>query len=307
VFAAERPIVLMYHRVERLDVDPWQLAVSPENFATQVRLLSRDRQIVPMSWLGAELAAGRLPKHVAAITFDDGYSDLFRNALPVLEAENCPGTVFVATSAIGRTDGVFWWDLLSRILLETPTLPRRIEVVVDRVRHGYDLGDADPRRRLDVLFRVHGLLKPLSRAVRDDAVADLAAKTGVDPSPRERDLPMTLDQLRRMAASKVVEIGAHTQWHPSLTSLGSEDLGREVSESGRLCREWTGQPVTGFAYPYGDHDPQVVSAVRSAGYQWAVTTVMRWVGPGCDPLRVPRLLAADWDEAAFRREILNKG
>ena len=35
----ERPIVLMYHRVEALPVDPWDLAVCPERFADQIRLL----------------------------------------------------------------------------------------------------------------------------------------------------------------------------------------------------------------------------------------------------------------------------
>src|SRR3954452_13037923 len=90
IIRSERPIVLLYHRVETLAADPWQLAVTPGRFARQIALLRHRRRVVPLSWLAGELAAGRLPRRAAALTFDDGYGDVFRNALPILKAEQCP-------------------------------------------------------------------------------------------------------------------------------------------------------------------------------------------------------------------------
>src|SRR5438105_34157 len=81
----QRPIVLLYHRVANLASDPWHLAVSPERFAVQIEILARERTIVPMTWLAKKLRDGRLPRRAAAITFDDGYADVFHNALPVLQ------------------------------------------------------------------------------------------------------------------------------------------------------------------------------------------------------------------------------
>jgi peptidoglycan/xylan/chitin deacetylase (PgdA/CDA1 family) len=303
VFAYERPIVLMYHRVERVEHDPWELAVSPENFATQIRLLTQARRVVPMSWLGAEIVAGRLPRHVAAVTFDDAYVDVMRHALPVLEAHSCPATMFVPTSAIGRSE-TFWWDLLIRVMMGTPTLPSRLVLTEHGRDHVFEVGAATPAKREEVHFRMHRLLKPLPREEREKAILDLARSVDAEVETPDRDRPMTHEELVRFAASPVIEIGAHTRWHPSMPALAPEEMAAEVAESRRLCREWTGGEVTGFAYPYGDLNDQAVEAVRTAGITHAVTTEGLWVGKGTQPLRIPRLFVGDWDAEAFRREIL---
>jgi len=38
------PIILMYHRVADLTVDPWGLAVHPARFEEQIDALTRDRR-----------------------------------------------------------------------------------------------------------------------------------------------------------------------------------------------------------------------------------------------------------------------
>jgi hypothetical protein len=100
-----RPIVLMYHRVADIVVDPWNLAVGPERFAEQIAVLARRREIVPLERIG-ERPAG---KPLAAITFDDGYVDVLTHALPVLESHGAPATVFVTTGQMG-SPREFWWD-----------------------------------------------------------------------------------------------------------------------------------------------------------------------------------------------------
>src|SRR5215472_17196403 len=91
----DRPVILMYHRVARLAHDPWQLAVWPERFAEQIEALMQLRRVVPLGWLAAQLTQGRVPKKVAALTFDDGYADLLANARPTLVQRGCPATVFL--------------------------------------------------------------------------------------------------------------------------------------------------------------------------------------------------------------------
>jgi peptidoglycan/xylan/chitin deacetylase (PgdA/CDA1 family) len=306
LMAAERPIVLMYHRVESIGPDPWDLAVSPKNFDSQIELLGRSRTILPLSELAAELAAGRLPKHVAAVTFDDGYVDLHRHAVPILEAHRCPGTVFITSGSMGRTD-IYWWDLLSRAVLEAPGVKGRIGVPVGTTTHTFDAGTGSPAERDALLARLHRLIKPLRAEDRQAALAALVRAVDADPETPDRDRPMTVEEMKVLAASAVVEIGGHTVTHPSLPTLPDDALATELAASRESCREWTGQPVDGFAYPYGDHDDRVVRAARAAGYHHAVTTEPLWVRPGTDPMRIPRLLVADWDADSFRREILAHG
>jgi hypothetical protein len=44
-----RPLILMYHRVAALRVDPWELAVHPEAFAAHLAILRDTRQPLAMS------------------------------------------------------------------------------------------------------------------------------------------------------------------------------------------------------------------------------------------------------------------
>ena len=305
VLRAEQPIVLMYHRVETLAADPWELAVTPERFADQIALLTAARRVVPLSWLAGELAAGRLPRHVAAVTFDDGYGDVFRNARPILEAAGCPATVFITTGALGSGAG-FWWDILARILLETPALPDRLDFSLEGKPRHVRIG-ANGADRTAALSEVHALLRPVAPDARDAALAELAACAGTDAGPRDRDLAMSPDQMVAMASGGLIEIGAHTVSHPPMTSLSRAEQEREAAQSRRRCEELLGRPVTGFAYPYGDCDATSAAAVAQTGLTHACTVEPRPARKGTDPFAIPRLLAADWEAREFRKRVLSHG
>jgi len=303
---AERPIVLMYHRVETLSHDPWHLAMTPTRFARQIEVLGKTRRIVPLSWLAAKIIAGDMPRRVAAVTFDDGYGDVFINALPVLEAQECPATVFLTTGAVDSPHG-FWWDVLTRIVLETPHLPEHIWIDVERDRHGFTVAGEAGGTGLDrptLLASLHGLLRPLEVGPRDDALHRLASLVGTDADARPHDLAMTSDQVRSLAAAEVIEIGAHSVTHPPFTSRRASAIAREVSQSRRRCEELIGRPVTGFAYPYGDFNAASRAAVQDAGLTYACTTVERTLRRGGDPFAIPRIGVANWTEDEFRREVL---
>ncbi|UVK41222.1 polysaccharide deacetylase family protein [Mesorhizobium sp. AR10] len=308
-----RPMVLMYHRVGAPPVDPWELAVSPQNFARQIEVLTKARDIVPMQWLAQRLREGRPPRNAVAITFDDGYADVLQNGVPILRRMNCPATVFVTTHAI--TDpSVFWWDILSRIILETPALPNALEIEIAGRNYDWRVGkdamQADSNNainRTKLHFDLHALLKPLRAHEREKALERLARWAGTDASPRGSDRAMTHSELRQLADIDGISIGAHTRTHPSLPLLKRDDLKREISGSRQECEEITGRRVVGFAYPFGDFNGSTANAVRSAGMDYAVTALPREAEPRVDPFRLPRVTVADWDEADFRRMVLCHG
>lgn len=104
--------MLCYHRIERAPTDrPLdQNFVSPERFASHLALLARwgftgvtVRDV--MHWQRGEL---ELPARPVAITFDDAYDSVVRNALPLLAARNWTCTVFAVSSCTGGTNA---WDV----------------------------------------------------------------------------------------------------------------------------------------------------------------------------------------------------
>ena len=97
---------------------------------------------------------------------------------------------------------------------------------------------------------------------------------------------MTWAQLRGLAADGW-EVGSHSLTHPRLTSLGNEELARELSQSRARCSEAMGVECTAIAYPYGAVDPRVVAATLAAGYRHGAALPARWHGPR--PLEHPRV------------------
>jgi len=78
-------------------------------------------------------------------------------------------------------------------------------------------------------------------------------------------------QIREMAASGLVEFGAHTLHHVNLTTLDAAAAEREIRESRRQVEALAGSCAS-FAYPFGRFAPEHEAMVRAAGYESAVST-----------------------------------
>ncbi len=90
------------------------------------------------------------------------------------------------------------------------------------------------------------------------------------------DLPnnLTRQQLLEIGKSGLVDIGAHTMNHSYLAGLSLSTVKFEVEQSKKDLEKLLGTKVTSFAYPYGAFDNQAVEAVKNAGFDTAVTTIL---------------------------------
>jgi peptidoglycan/xylan/chitin deacetylase (PgdA/CDA1 family) len=83
--------------------------------------------------------------------------------------------------------------------------------------------------------------------------------------------------------------GSHGVTHRRLSSLGDDEVLREVAGSRRDLEALLGRPVRHFCYPYGDYDGRAVAAAREAGYASAVTCRKERGTAASLPLELPRL------------------
>lgn len=106
-------------------------------------------------------------------------------------------------------------------------------------------------------------------------------------------------------------IGSHTRRHPRLTQCTDAELDDELAGSRQQLEARLGQRPLAFAYPYGDVDARVESAV-SRHYTLAVGTDHQLLDDSASRHRLPRLDAwyfrgpapfRDWGSAAFRRRV----
>ena len=99
-----RPLVLMYHGVDRVpaDRDPYGMFVTPEAFRAQVELLL-EVGFVPIDeeTFLAGLQGHPLPRRSVLLTFDDGYVGLGEHAAPYLASLGVPSLLFVPAGLLG--------------------------------------------------------------------------------------------------------------------------------------------------------------------------------------------------------------
>jgi peptidoglycan/xylan/chitin deacetylase (PgdA/CDA1 family) len=103
-FNDEQPVtVVVYHSV---GAPAGPLTASPQAFERQICFLRDNYRIIPLRNIAEALVAKDNLRRVI-ITFDDGYRDLLEGACPVLESLGVPGTIFVPSAHIGKSNQ---WD-----------------------------------------------------------------------------------------------------------------------------------------------------------------------------------------------------
>lgn len=291
-------LVLLYHRVTTLSRDPQRLAVRPENFRRQMEWL---KARCPVLRFDEDWRAARRP--AAVVTFDDGYADNAREALPILEAVGVPAAFFVSTGNIG-SPREFWWDEIERCIESAPVAARRLELPTEEGSRAFPAATAEERRML--YDRLHPLLKAMPVPPRERALAALRAWAQVDEAGRESHRPLSVAELQALAASPWAAIGAHSISHAPLARLTEQAQRMEIEASRSQLRGWIGRPVELFSYPFGgrsDYDRRAVELCRAAGVRKAASNVQgswhRWH----DELQIPRRLVRDWELPEFTAQI----
>jgi len=104
--------VLMYHHI---DSKKSSLSVSPENFSAHLAYLkTQGYTVVPVTAINDFFDRHvPLPSKAVILTFDDAYADFATTALPVLQQNNTPATVFVPTGLVNNPGYLSWSDLSS--------------------------------------------------------------------------------------------------------------------------------------------------------------------------------------------------
>lgn len=205
-------------------------------------------------------------KNKVIITIDDGWKENLLNIIPIAHFNKIPITIFVTTAPL-IDGGGYWWSYIKAGLkrgVTTCTIP---------------------------------FLKTLSNDNRLSIVNYVKSLIYLD---REA---MTVEELKSIASSPYVQIGAHTVTHPILTTCSDEVAAQEIQESKFILEAIIPMPITQFSYPNGNFSDREVAILKKQGYQMAFTTkpAMIKLGKSLDLYRLPRLEVLD--EATLNENI----
>lgn len=283
-FDSRRLRILCYHGICRDAVKStnWvpDCFVALSAFESQMRYLSANARVLPLTEAVARLQAGTLPSHAVCITFDDGYANNLQVAYPVLARYGLPATIFLSTSYV-ESGGFFPFLKLKLIQLSSI---------------------ADAARQTLVDYKTSPLDLVMSRA--DQWWDEVEPQLSEDQ--RETLRPLTMEEVCTFDP-ELVELGGHSHTHCILSNESEARRQQELVQCLRSITRWTGRPVGLFAYPngqQGDFGPSDQEVLRAQGIGAAVTGIAGANGADADPLALKRYpMGLYHDEAGFRAEL----
>ncbi|MEN3333162.1 MAG: hypothetical protein V7641_2527 [Blastocatellia bacterium] len=280
-----KALIVTYHRFTH---SPTDIKTAARVFAEQLDYLTRYYQVVPLSFIAERLTNRQsLPANIAAITIDDGYSDAYEIAFPLLRRRNLPATMFVVTDFVDQKKWL-WTDKLRYLVARAGA-----HSIEGRLREHEFCVEFE---RTDSVFcsadKVNSLLKAIADDEKDAAIARMATAFGVElpTAPPPEYASVTWEQVGEMSAAGI-EIGSHTATHPILPNVTLEHVRRELVESRQRIAAEIGRPVDLFCYPNGDYNDAVAREVERAGYTCAVTVESGLNDEHSHPLALKRIHA----------------
>ena len=292
-------LILCYHRVGTEGI-PYYCTLPAQQFEMQMRYLRRYCRVLSLAQLVDEI--DNPPKEIGqavAVTFDDGYSDLYRCALPILRKYEIPATVYLTSDCI-ETGEVAWYDKIFLVLQVAEG--SLFEVPING---GLQLPLGSVQQRIDSAVRIVSVLRKMPQAQRRNVCALLERRVNL---PREKlaNRMLSWKQVHEMRAAGVF-FGAHTLSHPALSQLSIEEVDRELRESRTILEKTLGEPVLDLAFPFGkpeDCGPFAYEVAVRCGYRSAVTTTWGYNTVGANMHALRRVqLGDEKTEASFALQL----
>lgn len=166
--------ILCYHSVQPDWGSP--LAMHPTTFEEHCDWLSKHRRVVPLAEAVDRLGHfGQLPRGIACLTFDDGFTGVRDYALPILTRYRLPATVFLVAKTLTEAGHPVDW-------VDTPAGYELTTLTVEQVLEMQSAG---------VSFQSHSDAHlDLTSLTFDDCVRDLRQSRELLESLLGRDVPL---------------------------------------------------------------------------------------------------------------------
>jgi len=287
----QRLLILAYHGIALSDEHLFNGSqfISADLFRDRLELLKRSKcAVLPLGEAVGRLYANDLPDRAVAITFDDGLSDFYRRAFPLIKEFDVPVTLYLTTFYTNYQRPVF--DLMCSYLL----WKGRGNVLDLQQLTGRDLKTnlqgLDAREAALAQIRAFGRVQKLSAEEKDAFAASLAAHLQVDYQALLEQRTMhnlTPDEVGKLSAGGI-DVQLHTHRHR--TPLDRQLFLREIEDNRKSIQEMTDRNPTHFCYPSGVYDLKFLPWLREAGVISATTCESGFASRSSNELLLPRFL-----------------
>ncbi len=224
------------------------------------------------------------------ISFDDGFRNNLKRAVPILEKYGLQGCFCVSTGLVGREE-MIWPERITYLLMGSSA--KEIELDLDTPQV-FSLLSAQDREQAS--WKIRRYLKAATKEKIDQVLAQLENRITdiIELSPEEmeeRYAFMTWKEVAEMSR-RGQAIASHTHNHEVLSTLHEEQSQKELHQSRELLTKHSASDCVYFSYPngaVGDFNELHKQQLRDEGYLCAMSQIEGTNFPGGDLYELRRV------------------
>jgi len=207
------------------------------------------------------------------ISFDDGYLNNLKEALPLLEKYKLHSTFFISGICIENPNYLLWADVVSfcRFLSKQKVLI--IDGISFKKVNRFGLYNKNKH------VYASDYLKQLSPIRRDEVITqlwndfDLSNKLGQFPEEWWR--LMNSEEIKLLDSNEFAEIGGHGYLHYNMGMVPREVTIKEMEKGKELLENTINHEIDSLAYPDGSYNEEVKDLAEKSHFQSQLATNYR--------------------------------
>jgi peptidoglycan/xylan/chitin deacetylase (PgdA/CDA1 family) len=253
---------LVYHGVVENDSNYFSPRhMQRDMFDRQMRYISENFNVIGLTEAFDLYRNNIIPERkTITISFDDGYLNNLKIALPVLEKYNIKTTFFISGVCAEESNiPLLWADIIAALKFFNKDVTTAIGE-----RSFYNLTDADTGEYLPDLIKRMGVIE------RDILLNVICSKFNIEEKlksiPWEIWKLMNKNDVRQLSLSPCAEIGSHGYFHYNYNFIPLADSVNDMIRSKQVLEHATGKEINMIAYPDGGYNADVKSRASEIGF-----------------------------------------
>ena len=268
--------------------------IPPSNFEKHLKYIKRNYRVISLKKLVHSLKQGKLPPCSLVITFDDGFTDNFIYAFPILQRSNIKGTIFLATDCIDNRNPLWIQELYYLInnvgiegLIQTITnIAKKLEIP-----------------QLHIEFPLNKSLQEkveeymafsLKKNIRDNLIAALYRKYNFQRRKifSQAQIYLNWDQIKQMKKDGM-DFGNHGASHTPFSAMLPDEQLDEIVNSKEIIEQNLKDYFLPFSYPYGmdwDFTATTKNFIIDTGHSCVLTATATLNDKNTSPYELGRIV-----------------
>lgn len=252
--------IIMYHGVDLRGNKKFnQRHISIKDFEKQILWMKKNFNIISVEdYFNNNINP---KKFNVAITFDDGYLNNYKYALPILEKNQIPAKFYI-TGLNNTKHKLQWGDTLNFMQKLYPDNTFNIDNYTF-IKKGNDFVEKTSNKRLSYYCRNtnYNFKEKLNQILIEKV--DIEKDELLDYWKL-----MNEKQIKEISDSEFVSIGSHGWYHNNLSNINIKDSEKEIIDSKKYLENITKKEISSIAYPDGSYSKEIKLAALKAGFKY---------------------------------------